>query len=63
MNGPQRVLLFTQDERIACQARRNIDAEKSNMELFSSFSGIGISLVSNNYVMSNVKSELILVPD
>ena len=47
LEGPQRVLLFTQDERIAYQARNNVDAEKSNMELFVSLSGIGISLVSS----------------
>jgi vacuolar protein sorting-associated protein 13A/C len=46
LEGPQRVLLFTQDERIAYQARSNVDAEKSNLELFVSFSGIGVSLVS-----------------
>jgi hypothetical protein len=46
LEGPQRVLLFTQDERIAYQARSSIDAEKSNMELFLSLSGIGVSLVS-----------------
>jgi hypothetical protein len=46
LEGPQRVLLFTQDERIAYQARSNVDAEKSNMELFVSLSGIGVSLVS-----------------
>jgi vacuolar protein sorting-associated protein 13A/C len=46
LEGPQRVLIFTQDERIAYQARSNVDAEKSNMELFISLSGIGVSLVS-----------------
>jgi len=46
LEGPQRVLVFTQDERIAYQARSNVDAEKSNMELFVSLSGIGVSLVS-----------------
>jgi len=46
LEGPQRVLLFTQDERIAYQTRSNVDAEKSNMELFVSLSGIGVSLVS-----------------
>jgi len=46
LEGPQRVLLFTQDERIAYQARSNVDAEKSHMELFVSLSGIGVSLVS-----------------
>jgi hypothetical protein len=63
LEGSQRVLLFTQDERIAYQARSNIDAEKSNMELFLSFSGIGISLVSSNYIIyiSKVKNEIIPV--
>ena len=46
LEGPQRVLLFTQDERIAYQARSNVDAEKSNTELFVSLNGIGVSLVS-----------------
>jgi hypothetical protein len=46
LEGSQRVLLFTQDERVAYQARSNVDAEKSNMELFVSLSGIGMSLVS-----------------
>ncbi|GFG28735.1 hypothetical protein Cfor_06015 [Coptotermes formosanus] len=46
LEGPQRVLLFTQDERVAYQARSYVDAEKSNMELFVSLSGIGVSLVS-----------------
>ncbi|XP_021923386.1 vacuolar protein sorting-associated protein 13A-like isoform X4 [Zootermopsis nevadensis] len=50
LEGPQRVLLFTQDERIAYQARSNIDAEKSNLEMFLSFSGIGVSLaLESNY--------------
>jgi hypothetical protein len=58
LEGPQRVLLFTQDERIACQARSNIDSEKSSLELFLSFSGIGVSLVSANYVMFKVNIEI-----
>lgn len=50
LEGPQRVLVFTQDERIAYQARSNVDAEKSNMELFVSLSGIGVSLaLESNY--------------
>ncbi|XP_068086254.1 intermembrane lipid transfer protein VPS13A [Anabrus simplex] len=44
----QRVLLFTQDERIACEARSKIDAEKSNVELFLSLSGIGLSVITES---------------
>ncbi|KAK7790642.1 hypothetical protein R5R35_006536 [Gryllus longicercus] len=44
LEGWQRVLLFTQDERVAYEARSKIDAERSNMELFVSLSGIDISL-------------------
>ncbi|XP_047103973.1 vacuolar protein sorting-associated protein 13A-like [Schistocerca piceifrons] len=40
----QRVLLFTQDERIAYQAQSRIEAEKSNLEMFVSITGLGISL-------------------
>lgn len=46
LEGFQRVLLFTQDEKLAFQMRKKIDFEKSNMELFFSLKGIGISLVS-----------------
>ncbi|XP_063238425.1 intermembrane lipid transfer protein VPS13A-like [Bacillus rossius redtenbacheri] len=45
LEGQQRVLLFTQDERIACQAQSNIEAEKSSLELFVSLRGVGLSLV------------------
>lgn len=46
--GLQRVLMFTQDERIAYKARLKIDAEKSYLELFASIKGFGLSLVSLN---------------
>nr|XP_018900199.1 PREDICTED: vacuolar protein sorting-associated protein 13A-like isoform X1 [Bemisia tabaci] len=45
LEGFQRVLLFTQDEKLAFQMRKKIDFEKSNMELFFSLKGIGISLI------------------
>ncbi|XP_073981480.1 intermembrane lipid transfer protein VPS13A-like isoform X2 [Rhodnius prolixus] len=45
--GLQRVLMFTQDERIAYKARLKIDAEKSYLELFASIKGFGLSLASN----------------
>ncbi|BET01399.1 Vacuolar protein sorting-associated protein [Nesidiocoris tenuis] len=44
MEGPQRVLMFTQDERMAYKARLRIDAEKSYLELFFSLKGFGLSL-------------------
>ena len=50
LDGRQRVLLLTQDERIARRARRAIDAERSHLELFVSISGVGLSLVSLNFV-------------
>ncbi|XP_066901628.1 intermembrane lipid transfer protein VPS13A isoform X3 [Halyomorpha halys] len=46
LEGPQRVLMFTQDERIAYKARLRIDSEKSNVECFLSLKGIGLSLAS-----------------
>ncbi|XP_054272680.1 intermembrane lipid transfer protein VPS13A-like [Macrosteles quadrilineatus] len=49
LEGPQRVLLFTQDERVAFQARGKIDAEKANLEIFLSMRGIGLSLVNNSH--------------
>lgn len=45
LEGQQRVLMFTQDERVAYHARGKIDAEKSNYEIFLSLGGIGLSLV------------------
>nr|CAD7428776.1 unnamed protein product [Timema monikensis] len=44
LEGKQRVMLFTQDERIAYHARYIIDAEKSGLELFVSLRGVGVSL-------------------
>lgn len=49
LEGQQRILMFTQDERVACQARKKIDAERSNIEIILSFCGIGLSLVSIHY--------------
>ncbi|KAG1650405.1 Vacuolar protein sorting-associated protein 13C [Nymphon striatum] len=45
IDGHQRVLLFTQDERVAKQARKNID-EISNLEVFFSLGDIGLSLIN-----------------
>lgn len=54
----QRVLLLTQDERIARRARRAIDAERSHLELFLSINGFGMSLVrvtTNNRSFHHVR--------
>ncbi|KAG8227036.1 hypothetical protein J437_LFUL013823 [Ladona fulva] len=46
LDDHQRVLLFTQDERIALQARSRIDAEKSHLEIFLSLNSLGVSLAT-----------------
>lgn len=43
--GGQRVLLFTQDEKIASTARKNIENNKSSVDLILSVKGLGLSLV------------------
>jgi len=43
--GGQRVLLFTQDEKIACNAHKNIENNLSSIDLILSIKGIGVSLV------------------
>ncbi|KAF8773523.1 Vacuolar protein sorting-associated protein 13C like protein [Argiope bruennichi] len=43
----QRVLLFTQDDRIARQARKAVDGERASLEFFLSLNGIGLSIVSD----------------
>lgn len=48
LEGQQRVLLFTRDERIALQARTLIDAERSTFELCLSLSGVGVSLCTED---------------
>ncbi|XP_065221412.1 intermembrane lipid transfer protein VPS13A-like isoform X2 [Planococcus citri] len=55
LEGPQRVLLFTQDEQVAFYAYSRIDSERSNVELFLSIKGIGLSLVTEQ---KNVSREL-----
>ena len=47
LEGRQRVLLLTQDERLAQHTRRRICAERSNFELVLSLAGIGLSLVNH----------------
>lgn len=43
--GGQRVLLFTQDEKTASMARKNIENNTSSFDLIISVKGIGMSLV------------------
>ncbi|RWS24890.1 vacuolar protein sorting-associated protein 13C-like protein [Leptotrombidium deliense] len=46
----QRVLLFTQDERIAVEARKNIAGQLAKWELFITLnSGFGLSLINQKY--------------
>ncbi|GFR28187.1 vacuolar protein sorting-associated protein 13C, partial [Trichonephila clavata] len=43
----QRVLLFTQDDRIARQARKAVDGERASLECFLSLNGIGLSIIND----------------
>lgn len=43
--GGQRVLIFTQDEKTASIARKNIENNKSSIDLILSVKGLGLSLV------------------
>lgn len=46
MEGAQRILLFTQQETVFMKAKSIVDPESSKKEIFLSFAGIGISIVS-----------------
>ncbi|XP_053983322.1 intermembrane lipid transfer protein VPS13C-like [Hylaeus volcanicus] len=48
MEGNQRVLLFTQRETVFLKAKNIIDPESSKKEIFLSFAGIGVSVVSKS---------------
>ncbi|KAK6636914.1 hypothetical protein RUM43_010578 [Polyplax serrata] len=48
LSDRQRVLLLTQDERLARRIRRTLDAERSHLELFVSMAGVGLSLINKN---------------
>lgn len=41
----QRVLLFTQDEKAASAARKNLENNKSSIDLIVAMEGLGLSLV------------------
>lgn len=41
----QRVLLFTQDEKAASASRKNIENNKSSIDIIVSMEGLGLSLV------------------
>ncbi|KAE8750068.1 hypothetical protein FOCC_FOCC003192 [Frankliniella occidentalis] len=46
LEAHQRVLLFTQDERVSLSARKRIQSERSHLEAFLSLSGVGVSLMA-----------------
>ncbi|KAG0431956.1 hypothetical protein HPB47_021270, partial [Ixodes persulcatus] len=46
----QRVLLFTQDERVWKHARKAVDGEKAQLECFVSLHGVGVSLMNGALV-------------
>lgn len=46
MEGSQRILLFTQQESVFLKAKSIVDPEPSKREIFLSFAGIGVSIVS-----------------
>lgn len=52
MEGNQRILLFTQQETVFLKAKSIVDPEPSKKEIFLSFAGIGISIVSI-YILMN----------
>lgn len=54
MEGNQRILLFTQEETVFLKAKSIIDPEPSKKEIFVSFAGIGISIVSIYYELLNI---------
>uniref|UniRef100_T1J6X9 Large ribosomal subunit protein uL13 n=1 Tax=Strigamia maritima TaxID=126957 RepID=T1J6X9_STRMM len=49
LDGHQRAILFTQDERIAKQARKEIDSEHAKWECIFSLHNIGVSLINGMY--------------
>ncbi|XP_078045899.1 intermembrane lipid transfer protein VPS13A isoform X2 [Augochlora pura] len=48
MQGNQRVLLFTQHEAVFLKAKNIIDPEPCKKEIFVSFAGIGVSIVTKS---------------
>lgn len=54
MEGNQRILLFTQEETVFLKAKSIIDPEPSKKEIFVSFAGIGVSIVSIYYNELNI---------
>ncbi|XP_076375159.1 intermembrane lipid transfer protein VPS13A isoform X2 [Megalopta genalis] len=48
MQSNQRVLLFTQQEAVFLKAKNIIDPEPSKKEIFVSFAGIGVSIVTKS---------------
>ncbi|CAK9828583.1 Intermembrane lipid transfer protein VPS13A [Anthophora retusa] len=48
MEGNQRILLFTQQETVFLNAKSIVDPEPSKKEIFLSFAGVGISIVTKS---------------
>ncbi|XP_024221985.1 vacuolar protein sorting-associated protein 13C [Bombus impatiens] len=48
MEGNQRILLFTQQETVFLKAKSIVDPEPSKKEVFLSFAGIGISIITKS---------------
>lgn len=51
LENKQRVLLFSQDDELAYYAYSKIDSERSNLEMFLSLKGVGLSLVSQHRIL------------
>ncbi|XP_064629495.1 intermembrane lipid transfer protein VPS13A-like isoform X5 [Lineus longissimus] len=47
MDGLQRVLMLTQDERVSNKAKKMHDSEKATFSLFLSLDGVGVSLINS----------------
>ena len=56
MEGNQRILLFTQQESVFLKAKSIVDPEPSKREIFLSFAGVGISIVSIYYTIYHIAS-------
>ncbi|UYV63297.1 hypothetical protein LAZ67_2003685 [Cordylochernes scorpioides] len=48
LEGSQRVLLFTQEDRVAALARKEMEGEGTTLEVFVSMTGAGLSLVTGS---------------
>ncbi|KAK9294042.1 hypothetical protein QLX08_011233 [Tetragonisca angustula] len=56
MEGNQRILLFTQQESVFLKAKSIVDPEPSKREIFLSFAGVGISIMTK---INEIPKELV----